>query len=125
MVPVFRPFDAGVPPDRLAHRRRHDGVVTGGKGKHGAGKIVFSLSRVPMHQPIEPFIEACDIERFRPGEACRAAGPPEGLKRSAGLALETALQRGDARGRDVAAEAIEALDADQALEAAISLLEQP
>ena len=75
MAAVLRPFDTGILPNRLGHGRRHDGVVAGGKGKDGAGQLVFSLSRIPMHQPIEAFAEACDVERLRQGKARSAAGP--------------------------------------------------
>jgi hypothetical protein len=70
---VRRPNEAGVLPDCLAHRWRHDGVVAGGKGKDGTFKLVFSRSRVPMHQPIEPFVETRDIESVGQGKTGRAA----------------------------------------------------
>ena len=73
MAAVLRPFDIDVLPYRLAHRCRHDGVVAGGKGQDGASKLVFSFSCVPMHQPIEPFVEASDVERVRQGKARGAA----------------------------------------------------
>jgi len=69
MAAVLRPDEPRVLPDRLAHRYRHDGVVAGGKGKDRASQLVFSFSRVPMHQPIEAFIEAGEVERLRQGKA--------------------------------------------------------
>src|SRR3990172_10870901 len=114
---VLRPDDARVLPDRLAHRCRHDGVVAGGKGQDRASKLVFSFSCVPVHQPIEPFVEASDVERVRQGKARGAAGPPERLEGSVRLPLQTPLERVDPRRRYVAAETVEALHADQAPEA--------
>src|SRR3990172_7303222 len=125
MGAVLRPCDALVLPYRFAHRYRHDGVVAGGKGQDGASKFVFSFSCVPMHQPIEPFVEASDVERARQGKARGAARPPERLEGSVRLALDPPLERGDARRRNVAAEAVEALHADQGPETACPALKQP
>ena len=65
MAAVRRPDEPRLPPYRLAHGGRHDGIVAGGKGKHGASKRVFNLSHVPLHQPIEAFMQARDIKRIR------------------------------------------------------------
>ena len=35
------------------------------RARTGQASSCFSLPRVPMHQPIEPFVEPRDIERFR------------------------------------------------------------
>ena len=78
-----------------------------------------------MHQPIEALPEPCDIERIGQGKACGATGAPEGLKRACGLALQPALQGLNSRRGNMAAEAIEPLDADQRPEAASALLEKP
>src|SRR3990170_1819170 len=122
---VLRPDDVRVLPYRLAHRSRHDGVVAGGEGQDGASKFVFSFSCVPMHQPIEPFVEASDVERARQGKARGAARPPERLEGSVRLALDPPLERGDARRRNVATEAVEALHADKGPETARPAPEQP
>lgn len=125
MATVLRPDEPGVLPYGLTHRGRHDGVVAGGKGKDGACKIVFSFSRVPMHQPIEPLVEAGGVERLGQRKTRRAARPPKGLERSVRLALEPSLERRDPRRHNVAAETVEALHADQAPELASAALKQP
>src|SRR6266508_590926 len=123
MAAVRRPHNASLAPDCFGHRRRHDGIVAGSKGKHRAMKLVLSLSRVPMHQPIEPFIKSGDVEDLWQGKAGRAARPPEGLQRPGRLALEPALQGCYARRRNVATEAVEAMHADKGPKAASPVLE--
>lgn len=82
-------------------------------------------ARVPIHQPAEPSVERLDLERVRRGKGLCAAGPPESAQRSVGIALEPLAHDGDAGAADMAAETIEALDADQRTEAAASVFEQP
>ncbi|HAH65724.1 MAG TPA: hypothetical protein DCL72_09695 [Rhizobiales bacterium] len=125
MAAVRRPDNAGFLPYRFAHGRGHDRIVARGQSERGAAKLSLSLLRVPMHQPIEPLIEAGDVERLWQRKARGAARPPEGLERPARVALKPPAQGGNARGRHMAAEAIEALHADQRPEAALPSLKQP
>ena len=125
MAAIRRDDEPGVVPNRLAHGGGHDGIVAGRKGKHGAFQFVFSFSCVPMHQPIEAFVEARDIERLGRRKVRRAAGAPEGLHRRVRLALDSPLEPGDPRRRDMAGEAIEALNTDQSPELPALTREQP
>ena len=83
----------------------------------GRGTYVRSIAR--------DLGEALDVQRLGEREARSAAAPPERLERTGRLALEPALQRLNPRRGDMAAEAVEALDADQCLEAAAPPFEQP
>src|SRR5262245_41537305 len=118
MAAVRRPDEPRLPPYRLAHGGRHDGIVAGGKGKYGAFKSVFNVSHVPMHQPIEAFMQARDIERFRRRKIRHATRPPKGLNRSVRRALDPPPHRRDSRRGDVTAEAVKSLHADESAELA-------
>src|SRR5262245_46904104 len=125
MTAIRRPDNAMISPDRLAHRLWHDGIISRGQGKHRAFKLLLNPSHVPLRQPIQPLFEARDIERLWPGETSSAARVPKRLERSAGIALEPAFQGRQARRRDMAAEAIEALHADKGFVAPSAVLKQP
>ena len=112
MAAVGRPDEPRLPPYRLAHGGRHDGIVAGGKGKHGTFKSVFNVSHVPMHQPIEAFLQARDIERLGRRKVRRAGRAPEGLNRGVRRALDPPPHRRDSGRGDMTAEAVEALHAD-------------
>ena len=125
MTAIGRPDNALIAPNCFGHRDRHDGVVARRQGKHRAIELVLSLSRVPVHQPIEPFVEPCGIERVWPGEASGAARAPKRLERSARIPLESTFKRRQARRRDMARKTVEALHADKGLVVAATILEQP
>ena len=125
MTAIWRPDNAMISPNRLARRLWHDGVISRGQGKHRASKPLLNPSHVPLRQPIQPLFEARDIERLWPGEACGAARAPKRLECSTGIALEPAFQGRQARRRDVAAEAVEALHADKGFVAPSAVLKQP
>src|SRR5665809_7092 len=97
MAALLRPFDTRVVPYGFGHGGRHDGIVSSGKGKHGAIELLLSGTRVPMHQPIEPFVEPRYVQRLGQSEASGAAGTPKGLKRGARVPLQATLQGGDTR----------------------------
>src|SRR6187397_1702136 len=124
MTAIWRPDNAMISPNRLARRLWHDGVISRGQGKHRASKPLLNPSHVPLRQPIQPLFEARDIERLWPGEACGAARAPKRLECSTGIALEPAFQGRQARRRDVAAEALEALHADKRFVAPTAVLKQ-
>src|SRR5262245_55658911 len=125
MAAVRRPDEPRLPPYRLAHGGRDYGIVAGGKGKHGTCKSVFNVSHVPMHQPIEAFMQARDIERFRRRKVRRAGRAPEGLNRGVWRALDPPPHRRDSRRGDMTAEAVETLHADESAELASTAREQP
>src|SRR5215469_3028825 len=124
MTAVGRP-DNPLAPNSFCHRYRNDWIVTRGQGKHRAFKLVLSLSRVPDRQPIEPFGEARDVQRLRPGKASGAARAPKRLERCGMIPLDPASERCQPRRRDITGEAVEALYADEGLVATPSLFEQP
>src|ERR1700745_4187814 len=124
MTAVGRP-DNAIAPNCFGHRHRNYGIVARGQRKHRAFKLVLCLSPVPIRQPIEPLVEASDVEGLRPGKACGAARAPKRLQRSAGIARDPTFQVRKARGSYVTGETVEALYADEGLVAAPSLFEQP
>src|SRR6187551_3889362 len=125
MTAIWRPDNAMIYPNCLAHRLWHDGVIARGQGKHRTFELLLNPSRVPLRQPIQTFFEARDIERLWPGEAGGTARAPKSLERFGGIALEPAFQGRQARRCDMAGEAVEALYADEGLVAAFPFFEQP
>jgi len=124
MAAPLRPMDL-VPPDGLAHVFRHDGIVAGGKGESGAGKVLLRLAGVPVHQPAEAFIQALDIERLGRRKGLGAAAAPEGVEGLVGITAKSAAHHGNRRRWNVGTEAVEALDADEAPEGRPTLLPSP
>src|SRR5665648_160415 len=125
MAAIRRPDDPRLLPYGRSHGRRHDGIVAGGQGENGTLKVCFSALSVPMHQPIEPLIEPCDVQHLGQSEARSATRPPKRLHGATWIAGQPALERSHAARRHMGAEAVEALNADQRLEAAAPVLQQP
>ncbi len=118
MGAVRRPDEPRLLPYRLAHRGRYDGIVAGGKRQHRAFQSVFNVSRVPMHQPFESFMETRDIERVCPRKVRGTAGAPKSLHGRVRLALDPALPATRAIGLR---ELIRHLDGEIGLDEAVQL----
>ena len=58
----------------------------------GQVRPCLGWARVPMDQPIGPFVEPGDIQRLGQGKARGAAGPPERLQGAPGLPLQPSLK---------------------------------
>lgn len=116
MAALFRPMDIILSPSGAAQRLRHDGIVAGGKGESGASKFRPRLPSIPVHQPAKPLIEPCNVERPDRGKPLRAAAAPEGLESLTWVVAKSSAHAGNPQGRNIRAEAIEALDADETAE---------
>src|SRR5262245_26395604 len=125
MAAGLGPADIAAPPDGLAHRLRHDGIVAGGKHKPGAGKLGPHLGLIPIGEPAEPLFEARDIERLRSGEGGGVAAAPKSLDGPVGIAAKPTAHAGNPRSGDVRTEVVESLDADQGAERDPALRSRP
>lgn len=122
-------MDMGAAPDGPAHRLGYDGVVAGSKGEHRTGKLSFRTPRVPLQEPAQTLIQTLNIERIQRRKGFRAAGAPKALQRGPGVSAKLAAHACNPRRRNMAREAVEALDADKrpkaGASAATPLLKQP